>query len=371
VQRLCGRRGGAPERRTDGAVGDPRLRLLTLLGLALLALAHRPAAADGATVERRLVLMGTVLELAVTAGDRPAALAASERAVAALEAAEARLSTWREDTELARLNRAPAGVPVVVSPALRADLAAALACAADTAGAFDPTVGPLVAAWGLRSGGRVPAPAELAAARAATGFAGLRLDAGGAVRLQPAVALEEGGFGKGAGLRAAIAALAADPTVRSARLDLGGQVALLGPRAVAIAIADPWHRDRGVLELRLDGGSASTSGNGERGFTTGGVRYGHLLDPRTGRPAADFGSVTVWAADPLLADCLSTGLFVLGPEAALGWAAAHPGLEVVVVRRRAGRLAAVASPGLRGRLAPLVSDLDLDFAVADDHRNYP
>ena len=110
-----------------------------------------PSAAP--TVERRVMLMGTSLEIAVEAADRAAGLAASERAVAALEAAEARLSTWRDDTELARLNRAPVGEPAALSPALARDLAAARRCWQETEGAFDPGVGALVRAWGLRTGG--------------------------------------------------------------------------------------------------------------------------------------------------------------------------------------------------------------------------
>ena len=145
------------------------------LALCLL-LAGCAAAPRTATVERRVMLMGTSLEIAVEAADRETALAASERAVHALEAAEARLSTWREDTELARLNRAPAGEPFALSPELASYLAAARRCWEETDGAFDPAVGPLVQAWGLRQGGRRPSAEEQRAAVAAAGFGDLRLE---------------------------------------------------------------------------------------------------------------------------------------------------------------------------------------------------
>ncbi|HEV7517295.1 MAG TPA: FAD:protein FMN transferase [Thermoanaerobaculia bacterium] len=310
------------------------------------------AAAPPATVERRLALMGTRLDLTVAAADRPTALAASERAVAAREAAEARLSTWRDDSELARLNRAPVGAPFALSPTLAAELAAARQCWAATGGAFDPTVGPLVAAWGLRGGGRLPSAAELRRAVAATGMDGLSLSAEGtAVRRRPGVAVEEGGFGKGAGLRAAVAALAGSGAA-AATLDLGGQLALFGPGRRELAVADPRRRDRPVVTLAIDRGSVATSGNSERGIEAGGRHYGHLLDPRTGRPAPDFGSLTVWTDDPLTADCLSK-LYVLGPERALDWAAAHPGVEVLALLPRGKGLQALASRGLAGRLAPI------------------
>jgi FAD:protein FMN transferase len=306
---------------------------------------------QAARVERRLGLMGTTLELTVEARDRAAALAASERAVAALEATEARLSTWRDDTELARLNRAAIGRTVPLSASLAKELAAARRCWEETGGAFDPAIGELVAAWGLRTGGRAPGEEEQRAARVAGGFDGLGLAPGAAVRLRAGAVIEEGGFGKGAGLAAAIDVLSSLTGIRSAVLDLGGQLALHGAGRREVLIADPRRRDRPVLALAVEAGSVSTSGNGER--------PGHLLDPRTGAPAADFGSLTVWTADPLRADCLSTGLFVLGPKRALAWAAARPDVEVLALVSAGDRLRALATPGLAGRLRPLVDEIEI------------
>ncbi len=334
---------------------------------------HGAATADGevTSIERRLALMGTSLELKVEASDRGAALAASESAVRALEAAEARLSTWREDGELARLNRAPAGTPVALSPALARELAAAQACWRETGGAFDPAIGRLAAAWGLRVGGRVPPVAERRAAVQAGGMEGLDLlpapaagaarPATAAVRRRPGLVLDEGGFGKGAGLAAALATLAAASGVTGATLDLGGQLAFLGGERQEVLIADPQRRDRAVLSLTVAGGSVSTSGNGERGMVAGGRRIGHLLDPHSGMPAPDFGSLTVWTADPLRADCLSTGLYVLGPEKALAWAAERPGAYVLALVVEDDGLRALASPELHGRLAPRVPGVTIDF----------
>lgn len=306
--------------------------------------------------------MGTALEIRVEASDREHALRASERAVASLEAAEARLSTWRDDTEMARLNAAPAGQPVPLSPALARDLDAARRCWQDTYEAFDPSVGPLVQAWGLRQGGRRPDPAELAEARAAVGLDGLVLQGASATRERAGLLLEEGGFGKGAGLADALAALAADPSVRRAVLDLGGQVAVLGRGGrETIPIADPRRRDRPVVALTIDGGSVSTSGNSERGITVDGERLGHLLDPRTGEPAPDFGSLTVWTADPLRADCLSTGLYVRGPREALAWAVLQPDVQVIVLKPEGDRLKAMATRGLKDRLEILTDDVDVEF----------
>jgi thiamine biosynthesis lipoprotein len=305
------------------------------------------------------MLMGTSLDIAVEAPDRAAGLAASERAVEALEAAEARLSTWRNDTELARLNRAPVGERQTLSPALASDLTAALQCARETEGAFNPAVGPLVRAWGLREGGRLPSPEQKSEAVADSRFEDLDLKAGTAARRRSGLTLEEGGFGKGAGLGNALAALSSLGVPR-ASLDLGGQVAVLG-KGWLVPVADPRRRDRPAVALSIDGGSVSTSGNGERGIEVAGRKLGHILDPRTGEPAPDFGSLTVWTADPLRADCLSTGLYVLGPERALAWAATHPGVEVLVLQPKGDRLRVLASPGLKGRIKALDPEVEIAF----------
>jgi len=312
-------------------------------------------------VERRVMLMGTSLDIAIEAADRRAGLVASERAVEALEAAEARLSTWRKDSELARFNQARAGKASSLSPALFADLDEARRCWQETDGAFDPAIGALVKAWGLRTGGRLPDERERRAAVAASRMEGFRLERGFAVRERPELILEEGGFGKGAGLKDALTVLASAHVTR-ASLDLGGQVAVLGGGWI-VPVADPRRRDRTVMALTIDGGSVSTSGNSERGIEVNGRRLGHILDPRTGMPARDFGSLTVWTADPLRADCLSTGLYVLGPERALQWAAAHPGVEVLALLPRGERLRALASPGLKGRLKMLDPKVEIELPI--------
>ena len=337
-----------------------------LLGLAALVLGFAgvagAAAGEGSvTVERRLGMMGTELEVRVDAPSRAAALAASEVAVRALEAAESRLSTWRDDSELERLNRAPAGTPVQLSPRLAAELRGVQHWWRETGGAFDPGIGALVAAWGLRNGGRVPSTVVRETARAAGGLAALRLEADGrATRLRPGLRIEEGGWGKGAGLDAAIAAVRADGRATSAVLNLGGQVAVYGSGPWTFPVADPRDRQRAVVALTISSGSIATSGNSEHGFEHGGVRYGHLLDPRTGEPARDFGSLTAWAPDALAADALSK-LFVLGPDAALAWARDHAGIEIVILEPLAGGLRARATAGWRGRLEALAG-VEIEFA---------
>jgi thiamine biosynthesis lipoprotein len=314
------------------------LRLLSLL-LALGPTSAR-AAGDPVRIERRLGAMGTWLTLEVEAHDRAAALSASEAAVRAVAACEARLSTWRDDSELARLNAAAVGEPFPLSAALERELRAAREVFDLTGGAFDPTVGALVRVWDLRGRGRLPTREEIEGALVPAGLAALRLEPGRAVRTLPALALEEGGFGKGAGLDDARAALLAAGAL-SACVDLGGQVLCLG-EPLAWDVAHPQERERAVLRVELPEGSLATSGNSERGLLVDGVRVGHILDPRSGRPAADFGSVSVWCVDAARADALATGLFVLGPDAALELAARSDDFAALVLEPQ-------ADGGLRAR----------------------
>ncbi len=288
------------------------LPLLTLA--AALAAPARPV-----LVERRVSSMGTVLALTVAAPTRDGGLDASERAIREIQRVEDLLTTWR-DSPLSRLDAAPVGAEAPLDEELAGLLATTFAWSARTGRAFDPTVMPIVRAWDLRGAGRIPSPEELAAAHAATGTGRFRFAADGrsVARLDPRAGIEEGAWGKGYALDRAAERLGGDA---GALIDLGGQVLARGQddagRDWSVAIADPRRRDRPVLALRLSNASASTSGDSERRRVVAGRRIGHVLDPRTGEPAEDFGSVTVIAPSALDADILSTAFFVLGPDAGL------------------------------------------------------
>jgi thiamine biosynthesis lipoprotein len=307
--------------------------------------------------------MGTELNLVVKAPTRMAALAASEAAYRAVGAAEERLSTWTERSELSRVNDAQIGESIRISPLLARDLAGVLECSRATGGAFAPGIGVLVQAWGLRSGGRLPDAQEIEEARSAALLTNVRLTGTRIARLNGHFQFEEGGFGKGVGIDDAMAALAATDAT-GAVLDLGGQVAVWGGLESDVAIADPRRRSRAALRMRVQHGSVATTGNSERGIVVDGRRLGHVLDPRTGRPSPDFGTLTVWADDAATADCLATGLYVLGPEEALCWAAGRDDVAVVIIKETRRGLEALASPVLEAQLTVVADDLVLQFPAA-------
>ncbi len=340
-----------------GVRGGP-LRLLLLPLVAVFANFASPAAAtDGGlvTAERRVAVMGTSLYVAVSCRDREAALAASESALAEVRRVEDLLTTWRDDSPLAHVNAAPVGESVALDPELSAVLADVFRWSVATRRAFDPTVLPLIRAWDLRGNGRIPSREALAAALAATGPDRFRFDAARATatRLDPSAGIDDGAWGKGYALdRAADRFRSAGG--KNALFDLGGQVLSRGKnvdgKEWTVAIAHPRDRTQPVVVLAIPNLSASTSGNSERRRVVSGRHIGHLLDPRTGGPAKDFGSVTVLAPSALVADVLSTAFFVLGPREGLALSArlrrdGTPNDVLFLVEHGDG-LEAVASPGI-------------------------
>ena len=272
-------------------------------------------------VSRDVYLMGTRAALVVHAPRRETGLARLEAALTALEGTEAELSTWRTTSDISALNRQPVGRPWVATPRLCRMLADVWTWHRESNGTFDPAIGRLLTAWDVHGEGAIPTPEAHARAQALSGLALLSFDRSECTVTRRAdVVLDVGAFGKGEALDRAASVFGDVPWL----IDLGGQVSVGSATppegAWTVAIADPRHRDIPVLHVRMTGGSLSTSGGSERDLTVNGARVAHHFDPRTGRPATFDGSVTVWHTRGLVADILSTALYVMGPEAGRRWA---------------------------------------------------
>ena len=323
---------------------------------AMLAALGAAGAGGAELVSRDVFLMGTRATLSAWAPDRRAGLDSLDAALRVLEAAEAELSTWREDSAVSRLNRQPIGRPFALGDALCASLADIFVWHAATAGTFDPAIGRLTDAWGIHAAGRVPPDPILREARAASGLGLLEFDRAGCevTRLAP-VTLDVGAFGKGDALDRAARALGDT----SWMIDLGGQIAARGAppgeRGWGVAVAHPLRRDRPHLHLALGGGSLATSGGSERDLVAGSRRVGHVLDPRSGRPAAFGGSVSVWHPRAIVADMLSTALFVMGPDEGLAWAEARGIAATYLVPASDGDVMAQSTTAWRVPGGPLLT----------------
>jgi thiamine biosynthesis lipoprotein len=199
---------------------------------------------------------------------------------------------------------------------------------ARTGGAFDITSTPLSRCWGfLRREGRLPSPEAIAAARAIVGMPGVVFDE--AARTvgfaRPGMELNLGSIGKGYALDR-MAALMRGRGVSHALLSAGGSSAVaLGGRGQGWTV-DIRSRQVGggkLARLHLRDGALATSGAGEQFFEVDGKRYGHVIDPRTGWPAAGVLSVSVVTAEGALSDALSTAFLVGGLEVARRYCASQ------------------------------------------------
>jgi thiamine biosynthesis lipoprotein len=165
--------------------------------------------------------------------------------------------------------------------------------------------------------------------------------------------LDFGAIAKGYAVDRAIAALRALGVERG-KVDLGGNLRLVGAPPGAggwrVGLRDPRSPDEVIAVVRMDSGSVATSGDYERFFVQDGVRYSHIIDPRTGWPSRGVAGVSVIAPTGLLSDALSTALFVLGPDRGclLARAARVDALWVLDGGARDGAI--VVTPGLRGHV---------------------
>jgi len=216
------------------------------------------------------------------------------------------VSPWRSDSAVSALNGTPARVRHT-DPELVAVTSAGLEIARRSDGAFDPTVGPLVARWGFGPITRGGAP----------GWRDMSVSGGAVLKARDDLTLDLCGIAKGRALDLA-ASLAAEAGISNLLMDLGGEIIALGGhssrRSWRIGIeVSPGSASPPVLRIP-SGAAVATSGIAGQSYVLRGRRYGHIIDPRTGAPAAGaLFSVTVVAPDAMSADGWATALFAAGP----------------------------------------------------------
>jgi thiamine biosynthesis lipoprotein len=262
-------------------------------------------------------------------------LAAARVALDEADRMEDALSVFRETSEVTRVNRDAGARPVGVSPTLFALLLRCQELHRATEGAFDPTSAPLSRVWGfLARDGRLPGGDAITAALATVGFDKVELDpTARTVRFsRPGVALNFGGIGKGFALDR-MADLLRGGGVPCALLSAGGSSVLAFGEGEGYSVDVRSPRVRTVIaRLWLSGTALGTSGPGEQFFEADGRRYGHVLDPRTGWPAAGVLTASAAARSAADADALSTAFLVGGPELAERYCRAHPGTMALLAR---------------------------------------
>jgi thiamine biosynthesis lipoprotein len=309
---------------------------LFCLGLSLVACllggctSGRPECLVRVQEERRI--MAAPWKITVYARDHETGRAAVAAALAEVERLEKVLSDYDPESELARLSAsAPMPEPVEVSDDLWRVLVAAERLRQKSDGAFDIAVGPLTTLWRqARRSGKLPRADKLAAARAAIGDGAVELVAERqAVRLPRAGSrLDPGGIGRGYAADRALEILAARG-IASALIDSSGDILVSGPppgRAgwqIAVAALRPGGEGESV---ELAHAAVTTSGDAYQAVEIDGVRYSHIVDPRTGLGVAGPAAVTVIAPDATAADSLATAASVLGPAESKAFLGRFPGV---------------------------------------------
>lgn len=313
-----------------------------ILSSTLIGLAAIPKPCPAGSPERfefRETHMGTEFKLVVYTEDEASASLASRAAFDRVAALDGILSDYKLGSELMRLCARAGGPPIAVSDDLYRVLAEARAIWERSGGAFDPTIKPVVKLWRrARRRAELPEPGLLAQARELVGADRMVLDPGAStVQLtRPGMELDLGGIAKGYAADEALATLGRHG-IRSALVAAAGDIVVgdpppgeLGWRVGIAPVDDPNAAPERLLSLR--NAAISTSGDSAQHVVIDGVRYSHIVDPRTGLGLTERSSVTVVAPRGAIADSTATTIAVLGPDRGLEFAASAVSVEVLIVR---------------------------------------
>jgi len=293
--------------------------------------------------------MGTTFRIVVYAPSEMAAKQGSDAAFARIEELNGIFSDYSADSELSKLCAVSGGPAVKVSAELFDILSAAEKAAKQSDGAFDVTIGPLIKLWRLsRSQKTLPLPERIAAAKVRSGIALMHLDAAtSSVRLEKAeMRLDLGGIAKGYAADEAMIVLRGQGLTRV--LIAGGGDIRVGKAPpdqvgwkVAVSPIDP--KEKPTEFLLLEDAAVSTSGDAEQHVEIGGVRYGHIVDPKTGLGMNCRRSVTVVAPNGTTSDWMDTAVYVLGSERGMKMIDGEIGISALFMERTAEGVTRVES----------------------------
>ncbi len=282
--------------------------------------------------------MGTVVDIKVWTDRETAARAAMDDAHAEIKRLQVMMTTWSETSEISKINAAAGGAPVAVSDELLDVLEGARKIHDESGGVFDISFYAFKGLWRFDHDQVAEVPSDEAIKARLPFVDGKKIELdrkAKTVRLaQKGMLINVGGIAKGYAVDRAAAVLAkhgfTDVVVQA-----GGDLLVKGRKGEAawrVGIRDPRGPEGDFFALApIRDAAFSTAGDYERGFVKDGVRYHHILDPRTGKPANACRSVTVLAPDALTADEIDDAIFILGPEEGLKLLAKHPGAGAVIV----------------------------------------
>jgi thiamine biosynthesis lipoprotein len=296
--------------------------------------------------------MGTLVTITAVASDKDAANRAIQAGFDEIKRLERLLSTWRPDSELSHVNAEAALQPVRVSPETLELVVRSMEMSQLTDGGFNIAVGPAMEAWSFTERQRVPSDEELQQLKPLVDWTNIQINNEAQTIFLPhkGMRVDIGGIGKGYAADRAVEEMKR-AGAQSGVVALSGDIKTFGvlPErdGFPVGIKHPREEETLIAVIDLKDEAISTAGDYERFFERDGVRYHHILDPQTLRPARGCQSVTVIAKEGAVADGLDTGIFVLGPTRGMELVERLPDVEAIIIDDE-GRV--TVSSGLRGRL---------------------
>jgi len=306
--------------------------------------------AAAARIEETRPLMGTAVQVAAEGPDEAALHAAAGEAFAEMARLSATMSHYEAASVVSAIGRAAGAHPVAVPDELMQVLRMAQRVSRDTGGAFDATIGAL-SGWRFRADDpALPSQPQIDAERVLVDYRRLVLDerAGTAYLERAGMRLDLGGIAKLYILRAGLRRLE-ERCVR-ALVNGGGDVAAWsapGAPPWRVGVRDPRSPEQLLGSIQVHRGFVASSGDYERSFVRDGVRYHHILDPRTGRPARAARGVTLLAERLEDVDGYAVAIMIEGVARAERLVREHPGMDALVVGADGN---VWLSPGMRARL---------------------
>jgi FAD:protein FMN transferase len=292
------------------------------------------AAVQAEWLYRDAAIMGTRCAVELWATDRAQGEAAMDAVFADMRRIDILMSTYKPDSEISRVNAGAAKAPVAIGAELFNLLQVAQEYSRLSSGVFDITYASVGYLYDYRAHTR-PDDQAIVAALPGVDYRQLKLDAVQHTVAfgKPGMRIDLGGIAKGYAVDRGIGLLKARGFDR-AMVNSGGDTRVMGDRQGKpwmIGIRHPDRKDEVVLRMPIEDAAFSTSGDYERFFEEGGVRYHHILDPKTGRSPHAVRSVTIIASSATRTDGLSKTVFILGPEKGLAFINSLPDADAIVI----------------------------------------
>ena len=290
--------------------------------------------AEDQPTRRTQFIMGTLVEVTVSHSDPDVIQAVTTQAFDEMKRIEQLMSTYIPDSEISRINRAAGKEAIPVSPEVEEVIREGLYWSEQSSGAFDITVEPLVYLWDF-DGEKEIIPSENTLRKTASlvNYKDIEVKDHTVQLKRRGMAINVGGLAKGYAVDRAISILRAK--VKNGIVNAGGDLFAFGQKKPqtpwSIGLQHPRKPQELLAAFAVQNQGIATSGDYQRYFIKDGVRYHHIFDPHTGKPARLMISTTIITTEVMDADALATAVFVMGPDKGIEWVDSMDNVEAMLM----------------------------------------